>query len=383
MPKDELRYGLLADLLTKSSAPQNTLLGGLAPPTKAPTNHLLHTGIAARGLADLLYPSARGLQRNSLAYGLGAGLLGPTETDLDRRYADQAAWFKNYNALAQPAHAVIQIFDVEHGACAAICSPDRQRIAMLDAGHNSTSGWKPSDFVRKGLRRGKIDYLFSLNFDQDHISDLVDVSRKLQVETLHRNPSANTQTLRRIKEKNGPLTDDAQQYLAMLDSFTAPIPVPFDAGMGGVTFSAFYNPYPRFEDTNNLSLVIFIKYGSFKILFPGDLERQGWLALLEIPLFREELIGTTVLVAAHHGRRNGYCEDIFRYFTPLAVIMSDKEVVHETQEMTNIYHAHCHADGIPVGRTNSRRRVLTTRKDGDIVLRVESSRFYTNTELNP
>src|SRR5581483_3511409 len=38
-------------------------------------------------------------------------------------------------------------------------------------------------------------------------------------------------------------------------------------------------------------------------LFPGDLEEDGWLALLEQPEFRAELVGTTVLVASDHGAR--------------------------------------------------------------------------------
>jgi hypothetical protein len=33
-------------------------------------------------------------------------------------------------------------------------------------------------------------------------------------------------------------------------------------------------------------MVAFFKYGPFKILFPGDLEEDGWLALLEQPAFR-------------------------------------------------------------------------------------------------
>ena len=98
----------------------------------------------------------------------------------------------------------------------------------------------------------------------------------------------------------------------------------------------FWNSTPPFYDTNNLSMVAFFKYGPFKILFPGDLE-DGWLALLEQPAFRAELIDTTVLVASHHGRENGYCRALFDYCHPRAIVMSDRAIVHDTQGMPQTY----------------------------------------------
>ena len=47
--------------------------------------------------------------------------------------------------------------------------------------------------------------------------------------------------------------------------------------------------------------------------FAGDLERAGWEMLLLNAAFRRELALVRILIASHHGRENGYCEDVFSH----------------------------------------------------------------------
>jgi beta-lactamase superfamily II metal-dependent hydrolase len=56
--------------------------------------------------------------------------------------------------------------------------------------------------------------------------------------------------------------------------------------MGGIQARTYGNTYPEFADTNNLSCVVVIEYAGFRIMFPGDLERPGWLWLLRRNDFR-------------------------------------------------------------------------------------------------
>jgi beta-lactamase superfamily II metal-dependent hydrolase len=127
-------------------------------------------------------------------------------------------------------------------------------------------------------------------------------------------------------------------------------------------------------------MAVFFSFGTFKILFPGDLEKEGWLALLEDPAFRTELAATTVLVASHHGRENGYCDVLFNYCHPRAVVMSDKAIVHDTQMMTQTYRQRVMdhwPTGVLVATTGKRRRVLTTRRDGWIQFSVNDRGDFT------
>jgi len=163
---------------------------------------------------------------------------------------------------------------------------------------------------------------------------------------------------------------------------SGPVPEPFNNHMGGIISALFWNTYPRFTNTNDLSLVVFIKFAGFKILFPGDLEKAGWLALLENPAFRAELTYTDVLVASHHGRENGYCGEGFDYCKPQVVVMSDKSIVHDTQLMAQTYHNKITSykpQGVFVATTGKRRHVLTTRKDGHIQFDIDNKGVFTIT----
>ena len=281
---------------------------------------------------------------------------------------------------------ILKIFDVEHGACAMLTSSQagiEGRLAMIDSGDNGTTGWRPSSHIKYQLGRTQLDYLIVTNADQDHLSDLEGLWEEgVCVATLHRNNGVSPDALRTIKLENGDLTADIERFLAIHACYTHPVSFPFDDYMGGITMSAFGNSYPEFADTNNLSLVVFIKFGNFKILFPGDMERAGWLKLLEQPAFQAELVGTDILVASHHGRENGFCEEIFEYFTPDAVVISDKPIAHETQLMVPDYRRVIRPNGVIVSATNARRHVLTTRRDGHITFVVnELGKYSIHTEV--
>jgi beta-lactamase superfamily II metal-dependent hydrolase len=128
------------------------------------------------------------------------------------------------------------------------------------------------------------------------------------------------------------------------------------------TFKTFFsNPYPTFKDMNNLSLVTFLEYDGCGIVIPGDLERAGWEELLKQPSFCQCLRETNFFIASNHGRNAGYCEAVFDYCKPHIILLSDKNIVHDSQE--HDYTKHAKGIAWPNGQT---RRVLTTRCDGHI-----------------
>jgi beta-lactamase superfamily II metal-dependent hydrolase len=268
---------------------------------------------------------------------------------------------------------------IQHVTKAGITQEFGGRLAMIDSG--SSANFKPSRYI-KSIGRSTLDFLFITNADQDHMSDLKGLEDAgIHIPTLIRNPSYTGDQLKQIKLVSGPLTSDASWYVSACGNYSGGLPaVPFDQAMGGITYKSFWNPYPLFKDTNNLSLAVFIKYANFKILFPGDLEKPGWNALLQRAEFRAELAGTNVLMASHHGRESGYCEDIFKYFTPSCIVISDKTMVHKTQEMVPDYRKVVRDEGVKVRTTMKTRHVLTTRRDGCIVFDVDSQNYTIDTE---
>ncbi len=269
---------------------------------------------------------------------------------------------------------IVRVFDVEHGACALIESPNNGRIALVDCGTNSTTDWNPAEYLEQ-RGRTTLDYLLITNPDEDHYCNLAHLKDSVDITTFIKNPTLNEPAFRNIKEENGALSDDAETYASMLTSYTAPVPMPFDQGMGGITLKTFWNSYPTFSDTNNLSLACFIHYSGFQILFPGDLEAAGWTELLKSADFRSELQKTTILVASHHGRQNGFHAPVFQYCKPQAIVISDKPKLHETQETVPQYQNILGGDGVNVMGQNRKRHVLTTRKDGPIRFFVAATNY--------
>jgi beta-lactamase superfamily II metal-dependent hydrolase len=285
-----------------------------------------------------------------------------------------------------PGEMVVTIFDVEHGACAMITHNQSTKLAMIDSGHNATDRWYPSQHIKNELRRDTLDYLFITNADQDHLDDLNELwEEDIKVKVITRSRGISAADLRKIKMETAGKTglgEDIERYLQILQSYNSPVTEPFDDHMGGVTFKSFYNAYPCEKTTNNLSMAVFFNFAGFKILFPGDLERSGWLGLMQRADFRRELDATTVLVASHHGRSSGYVEEVFqqselhRVWQPACVVMSDKSLEHDTQKsMAQKYANRCSDEGVHT-KGGHQRWVLTTRDNGWIQFRVKSGDCY-------
>lgn len=258
----------------------------------------------------------------------------------------------------------IEIFDVGLGQCAMIHCPNGKKI-MIDAGHKSGEWWPSTHFFGT-----PIEMLVNGNFDEDHASDLVDVRRYCHVKSILRNPSVSSTALAQIKSSTGgmgPGTQNLYEWLQGLEwqraNAIAGAPLHLDFGECNVHY--FYNPYPYFTKTNDLSLAVFVSYGGFTILFPGDLEEAGWENMLLNAEFRTLLARTTILVASHHGRDNGRSEKMFQYCKPQAIIISDAGMQHATQNTVKWYGDR--AVGCNT-RAGDFRKVFTTRRNGKITI---------------
>ena len=253
----------------------------------------------------------------------------------------------------------LEIFDVEHGACALLWCDDGKTI-LIDCGHNVSSNWKPGDHLRKvGIK--SIDLLIITNYDEDHVSGLPNLRSKISIDSLRRNKAVSPANIKALKTEDGMGLgiEELVQMCGLYTTTSAP------KTFLGVERQDFHLQYPEFDDENNLSLVVYLKLFGIGFLFPGDIEKRGWLALLERePALRALLPKVNVFVASHHGRTGGICEDIFDKYgcKPFWVVISDKGYKHETQETVPYYRSIVKGASFR-GET---RHVLTTRRDGTI-----------------
>ncbi|WP_164471209.1 hypothetical protein [Herbaspirillum rubrisubalbicans] len=81
-----------------------------------------------------------------------------------------------------------------------------------------------------------------------------------------------------------------------------------------VSYRSFYNKWPYWDTENNLSFVFYLNIRGFTFLFTGDIEHDGLRNLLRLQDFAALMPSLDVLVAPHHGRANGVCEELFDDF---------------------------------------------------------------------
>lgn len=251
------------------------------------------------------------------------------------------------------------INDVGHGFCADL-HHDNGNVMLWDCGHKSNPENRPSTFLRaRGI--STVSRLFVTNYDEDHISDLPNLRRNLEIESLNRNKSITIEQLRRLKLQSGEISEAMQSLLDMMGQYTSPVTE--EPAFPGVAYHTFMHDYGNeFDDTNNISTVTFLELPKLSVVIPGDLETKGWQEYLGNIDFCRLLKKTQIFIASHHGRENGYCRDVFELCKPAAVVFSDGPKKHATQEMAQTYANH--ASGLQFKGTT--RYVFTTRKDGPI-----------------
>lgn len=261
----------------------------------------------------------------------------------------------------------IHIFDVEHGECSAIETPSGH-LMLIGVGHNSSTNWRPSTWLQQ--RRQKPSVIVLSNLDHDHLSDLPNFSSAhLRPEFIKSNHYIDPEWIRSMKiAQSGGIHPAVHTALEWMGTT-------YSGGLTDVEYGLeknyFYHSPTKFQDTNNLSVVTFLRYSNCGVMFPGDIELAGWREFLRDPFFVECLRKTNILIASHHGRSGGYCEDIFAYCKPDTVIISDKSRIHGTQHH-NLYDKHC--GGLDFsGKT---RKVITTRNDGKITIEIPEAENY-------
>lgn len=254
----------------------------------------------------------------------------------------------------------LKIFDVEHGACALLTCDDNTRL-MIDAGHNAASQWRPGTYL-KGEGITTLDMLAITNYDEDHVSGLPNLVENVDIRWLWRNKAVSAPQIKQLKSEDGMGVGIECLVERITNVFTGDGTSP-QPTFAGLKRFGYHNSMADFDDENNLSLVVYLECHGVGVLFPGDLENAGWRMLLEDPGFKAALQKTRVLIASHHGRASGCCDEIFEFCKPNYVVISDKGYMHDTQETVPYYRAK--AVGGPF-RTDGTRHVLTTRNDGRI-----------------
>lgn len=271
------------------------------------------------------------------------------------------------------------IYNVKLGQCIGVLPHDQREYAMMvDCGHDGD--FHPIDDFGRHLPKTSdqppkpsLRSLVLTNYDHDHFSGLPNLRKSAQIKGVLFPKNLSMEEVRGLKSES---TDALDTLERMRTSYTVDV-TDYDPPFTRNAFSLGQAELTKAGipiETNHLSQMVFVTYGETTFCITGDLEDRSWNLMLAKPAVQELLGQTDILVAPHHGRWNGYHEDIFKYCQPHCIILSDKPIVHGTQkDMTALYASHVRGNGIPYKPATGNpvnRRTLTTRNDGHILVTV-------------
>ncbi|MBE6456641.1 MAG: MBL fold metallo-hydrolase [Alphaproteobacteria bacterium] len=271
------------------------------------------------------------------------------------------------------AETKITFFDVGHGSCTHIQTPNGKNI-LVDIG--GSDDFSPAYHLVNIGQISQLDALVITHPHEDHYHDIMNLERYgISPRVLSRAKSAFPIDRTKFDVKDRTRVD----YInAMNSSYTKAVPPeedPFSEYVnGGLKWQAF-SPDKNdqdLEDPNTFSKVYVLSFGECKVVLTGDNNKEILVKMMTNPEFVAAVKNADFLLAPHHGRTTDFCPEFFAVVNPRATIISDKRCEHDSQLGSSC----AYNNGRGIWLNGESRHVLTTRKDGNIVLRIDQFGNY-------
>ncbi|MFZ6006056.1 MAG: ComEC/Rec2 family competence protein [Nitrospirota bacterium] len=216
------------------------------------------------------------------------------------------------------------VFNVEHGFSAFIKSPNNYGL-LIDCGRKQN--FSPIKWIRSNYNIGignikyfeerRIAKLVITHLHTDHLSDIGHLIDTEKPKHLLRDKESIKFIDQKIKAKpNEEATKILKDFKAFQSKYIEDVDKEVEWG-----FDCYFSRSLSFEDAqavsssddkiiNNRSYLTIISYAGKKLLFPGDMEIEGWEKALTYKSIKESLKGINFFVAAHHGHKSGFTSKI-------------------------------------------------------------------------
>jgi Predicted hydrolase (metallo-beta-lactamase superfamily) len=272
---------------------------------------------------------------------------------------------------------VVKFYDVEHGSCTQIITPNGKHY-LVDIGTKSSKSISRHLKNKYFQYQGGIDYLVITHPHIDHIADLENLyTYNIKPRVLWRAKDAfplsvsynDSPAQASLKRKANSMNEE---YNSLVNASISPTNFSWSGGLEIDLFPATVVGNEK-DDLNFFSCILVLKYSGFKIVLTGDNPASKLEEMLKGYSFRQAISNATVLLAPHHGRDSDFCENFVKTVNPILTVFSDKPIQHETQA-----HATQRYYNLTRGTTwgGEPRRVFTTRSDGTITFTFDNNDIW-------
>jgi beta-lactamase superfamily II metal-dependent hydrolase len=281
------------------------------------------------------------------------------------------------------------VFNVEHGFCAFIKSPNDYGL-LIDCG--SSENFSPIKWIKEHYNKGigniiyfkgtRVARCIITHLHIDHFSDVgafevFDAKpKRLEPKRLTRDKKALSILDRKIAtEKNTEVKEVIEKFMRFQKQYTEPAEDEIDWGFDffewrQISLEAARDVSANNDDKflNNRSYIVSIGYAGYKILFPGDIEVEGWRKAMEDSKFKGLFKNTDFFITSHHGHKTGFTSEILGHTgIPFLYIVSAKS---GDENISTSYSKSDYSKGFMIKGDRVNSRMISTRERGSIKITI-------------
>lgn len=277
----------------------------------------------------------------------------------------------------------ITVWDVQHGNAISVKTPNGKYI-WCDAGTGSfDSGKEFSPYKRSQIPQ--IDILVLSHPHNDHVSDFWNIPCE-RVDRLLYNTLISQEYFKTLRDSTTPsfrAKKTLTKFLITQEQIKWGTVAKYSTMEESLTVIAYWAMSDIGTNANNYSVVVFLLQGKNLVCLPGDIEEQGWdfLRTSYTPYFENALRKTNILIASHHGRKQGWYSEFSSLCNPDIVVISDREEMETsiTSDYDKIAKGHSVFKGFskfppPIARPVN-KKCVSTRDNGPIVITLGNEKY--------
>lgn len=190
------------------------------------------------------------------------------------------------------------------------CGCNQEKDNPVDVFFRNLKWLQSKDYVTKSGVHYKLALLHITHPDDDHVRNAERVRKELIPYLVHRNNCS-------LFSDSNSINQDYKKYIDSIYNGNDPEIVDYGLDANEV----FCIPFEEVQTNaklnkkvrNNSSILRYIKYNGCRILFAGDLEKDGWewLCNKDLRFIRLMKEGLDILIAPHHGHISGFPKSLF------------------------------------------------------------------------